>query len=86
MSTIDAAHIVRQREFSLRVFGPGLRTEGVPDTLGQMGWIPDDDQGPEIDPQVSTDPCPECGALGACAWDSEGRPMIHTTTPEERES
>jgi hypothetical protein len=24
-----------------------------------------------------TEPCPECGAAGACGWDSEGRPLIH---------
>ena len=22
-------------------------------------------------------PCPECGSVTACAYDSEGRPMIH---------
>lgn len=22
--------------------------------------------------------CPECGAWGACGYDAEGRPMIHT--------
>lgn len=24
-----------------------------------------------------TEPCSECGAVGACAWDAEGRPLIH---------
>lgn len=24
-----------------------------------------------------TNPCPECGALGACSYDAEGRPMVH---------
>lgn len=24
-----------------------------------------------------TNPCPECGQIGACAYDAEGRPMIH---------
>lgn len=38
---------------------------------------------PEVDPQVRSDPCPECGEHGACAWDAEGRPLIHTTTAEE---
>ena len=28
------------------------------------------------------DPCPECGVLGACGYDAEGRPMIHTTTED----
>lgn len=31
--TIDAAHIDRQREFSLKTFGPGPRTEGVVDHI-----------------------------------------------------
>jgi hypothetical protein len=22
-------------------------------------------------------PCPECGTIGACGYDDEGRPMIH---------
>ena len=22
-------------------------------------------------------PCPECGESGACAWDAEGRPLVH---------
>jgi hypothetical protein len=53
--------------------------------LGQRAWSPDDDPEPDVDPQMYTEPCSECGATGACAWDSEGRPMIHTTL-EERET
>lgn len=42
---------------------------------------------PEFDPpEVSgdepiepDDECSECGAAGACAYDAEGRPMIHAT-------
>jgi hypothetical protein len=30
-----------------------------------------------------TEPCEECGAVGACAWDAEGRPLIHPVTEEE---
>lgn len=26
-----------------------------------------------------TNPCPECGVYGACAYDSEGRALIHVT-------
>ena len=39
---------------------------------------------PDID-EVSLDgaPCAECGAAGACAYDNEGRPLIHTTDEEE---
>lgn len=33
-------------------------------------------------PVVSTavEPCPVCGVQGACAYDAEGRPLIHTDT------
>ncbi|ATW60835.1 hypothetical protein SEA_BENTHERDUNTHAT_65 [Gordonia phage BENtherdunthat] len=34
-NVIDAKHIARQREFSLRTFGPGLRTEGVIDHIAK---------------------------------------------------
>jgi ribosomal protein S27AE len=33
--TIDAAHLERMREFSLRTFGPGLRTFGVIDHIAK---------------------------------------------------
>lgn len=36
-----------------------------------------DDYGPGEVPLSSLDPCSECGEMGACAWDSEGRPMVH---------
>lgn len=42
-----------------------------------------DTDGPDLDVQVSRGPCPECGEPGACAWDSEGRALIHAT--DERE-
>jgi hypothetical protein len=32
---ITAAHIERQREFSIRTYGPGLRTEGVLDHIAK---------------------------------------------------
>lgn len=32
---------------------------------------------------VDIAPCPECGALTACGYDDEGRPMIHATEEEE---
>jgi hypothetical protein len=32
---------------------------------------------PDIEPAIDSE-CPECGAPGACAYDSEGRPMIHS--------
>lgn len=30
-----------------------------------------------------TDPCPECGSRGACGYDEQGRPMIHTTQGDD---
>lgn len=49
---------------------------------------------PEFDPpEVSgdeliepDDECPECGAVGACGYDSEGRPMIHAIGVGDDES
>jgi hypothetical protein len=29
-------------------------------------------------------PCPECGQAGACAYDAEGRALIHVTTEDDR--
>lgn len=42
---------------------------------------------PEIDfDELGTDqPCATCGETGACAWDSEGRPMIHATWMDDGE-
>lgn len=45
-------------------------------------WEPED-AGEDVD-SLNATPCEECGASGACGYDSEGRPMIHTTpTPSE---
>jgi len=49
---------------------------------------PDDFEEP-IDPYagepgpVDVAPCPECGALSACGFDDEGRPMIHAINVED---
>lgn len=32
----------------------------------------------ELEYVTISDPCPECGQVGPCAYDVEGRPMIHT--------
>jgi hypothetical protein len=29
------------------------------------------------------DPCPECGQRGACAYDTEGRALIHVTEDDD---
>jgi hypothetical protein len=34
--------------------------------------------------QIAT-PCPTCGSDGACAYDSEGRPLIHAVTDDQIE-
>jgi hypothetical protein len=30
-------------------------------------------------------PCPECGSIVACGYDSEGRPMIHVVEENDEE-
>lgn len=32
------------------------------------------------DESLDADPCPVCSATGACGYDTEGRPMIHSLT------
>ena len=46
-------------------------TDLAPEDLEAMG----DDQ-----------PCAECGEHGACAYDSEGRPMVHATWMDDGEA
>ena len=29
------------------------------------------------------DPCPECGQVGACSYDAEGRALIHVTATDD---
>lgn len=43
---------------------------------------PDDVAEWELESRIGT-PCPECGQRGACAYDAEGRPMIHVVTSED---
>lgn len=48
--------------------------------LAYLMEVPDQPIGADwesIDPVIAGEPCPECGATGACAWDNEGRPLIH---------
>ena len=56
----------------------------------QPDWGPLDDDGLDTDGDEPVDvvsytqePCPACGETGACAWDSEGRPLIHAIPVEE---
>lgn len=51
---------------------------------GQEAWEPEDfDDGPHDPLSDITNLCPECGQYGACAYDAEGRALIHAT---ERDS
>lgn len=47
-----------------------------PGTLPADG---DDDYFWEPEWDEPTSACPECGVIGACGYDQEGRPLIHST-------
>lgn len=36
----------------------------------------------ELEARLAT-PCPECGQVGACAYDAEGRALIHALTEDD---
>lgn len=38
-----------------------------------------EESGPDV-VALTVEPCPVCGEQGACAYDAEGRPLIHTDT------
>lgn len=40
---------------------------------------------PEPDESLDMMPCPVCGADGACGYDPDGRPMIHTLGEDDDE-
>lgn len=42
-----------------------------------------DDEGPDLDAAISAPACGVCGSDGACAWDSEGRPLIHANEEDD---
>lgn len=48
-------------------------------------YDPDDDpNAPRPDDDLLyPDPCPECGQVGPCSYDAEGRAPIHVTTEED---
>ena len=51
---------------------------------GDVDYDPDEDPwAPTAEDPALGSPCPECGAAGACAYDVEGRPLIHTTPNED---
>lgn len=57
-----------------------------PDTL-PVGW---DDSPSLIDEEDIAslshlaNPCPECGQVGACSYDAEGRALIHVTQEDDQ--
>lgn len=49
-------------------------------------YDPDDDSNcPTADEVAISTPCPECGQRGACAYDTEGRALIHAITDRDTE-
>ena len=46
-----------------------------------------DEDFPDFDEPTSLDasPCPECGEVGACAYDDMGRALIHVSSGEDDE-
>ncbi len=61
-----------------------------PCAMGARFPEPDDEWTPEAVDLLDEDlrrarggPCPDCGAPGACGWDSEGRPLIHATGADD---
>jgi hypothetical protein len=52
--------------------------ERVSENLIGPQWGPDD-EGPDLDAALDVGVCDTCGSAGACAYDSEGRPLIHTS-------
>ena len=66
----------------------GAAMVGRPDPTGEPCTCPcasgptlADEPEPEWDSLDAT-PCPVCHAPGACSYDAEGRPLIHTTEEE----
>ena len=63
----------------------GAFWERVAMSLG-VGCPPDTE--PDYDDDLPTNdltPCPECGELGACAYDAEGRALIHVINEADEE-
>lgn len=71
----DKRRSMNDEEFWADVFGEGTVVEPYPY-----------DEDGELEKCLGIDapnPCPECGATGACGNDSEGRPWIHVVESEE---
>jgi hypothetical protein len=42
----------------------------------------DDEEPPEVALGPLREPCGDCGSVGACAWDAEGRPLVHPVSED----
>jgi hypothetical protein len=56
------------------------------DVAASLGAVPNEDD--EMEPvyngfSLDVEPCPECGEIGACGYDSQGRPMIHALKEDD---
>lgn len=64
-------------EFWAHVLQPGEGADYEPDE-------PDDGEISEMEIERRiADPCPECGQRGACAYDADGRALIHVTESDD---
>lgn len=63
---------MRDNEFWAHVYGEDVRPE-------PYEYDPTHEA---IGPTIAT-PCLECGAPGACAFDADGRPLIHAVAVDE---
>lgn len=54
----------------------------VADNLTGPRWDIDD-EGPDIDAALNVGTCETCGSSGACAYDAEGRALIHASPDED---
>jgi hypothetical protein len=77
--------VTRCREAALRAaMDDGEFWAHVLHVDGPDDYDPDQDDGAPIPTTLDlAPPCPVCGGAGACAWDDEGRPLIHAIDAEE---
>lgn len=66
------------------------RSTGQPDPTGQPCRCvcvdgPLLDEEPEPNESLDLEPCPVCGSEAECAYDADGRPLIHALPEEDDE-
>lgn len=77
-SEADARDAMTDEEFWVHVYNQDDHREYDPDDDLN---IPDQAEY-EMEARLA-DPCPECGQKGACAYDDEGRALIHVTQDDD---